>query len=100
MKKDNNKENVEVVFTKLNYIIIISSYLLVIVGFILMSGPGTDYENFNPDIFSKRRIMVAPLLCTIGFITLAFGCIVTGKKSVRNNTDKPPQPNQKLKTES
>jgi hypothetical protein len=38
------------------------------VGFILMSGGGSDDPNvFNPEIFSWRRIRLAPALILIGF---------------------------------
>ena len=58
-------------FTKINYILIAISVLLIIVGFALMAGSSTT-EEFNPDVFSFRRITLAPIVCMIGF----FGMII------------------------
>ena len=35
-----------------------------------MSGPGSTEQAFNPDIFSVRRIVIAPLLCLIGYLLI------------------------------
>lgn len=41
---------------------------VIALGFILMSGGGSDDPNvFNPDIYSWRRIRLAPTLVLIGF---------------------------------
>ena len=58
-------------FTKINYILIAISVLLIIVGFVLMAGSSTTNE-FNPDVFSFRRITLAPIVCMTGF----FGMII------------------------
>ena len=58
-------------FTKINYILSAVSVLLIIIGFALMAGSSTTTE-FNPDVFSFRRITLAPILCMIGF----FGMII------------------------
>lgn len=55
-------------FSKLNYILLAIGFAIVVLGFILMSGASTTEEAFNPDIFSKRRIVIAPMVCLIGFI--------------------------------
>ena len=44
---------------------------LIIVGFALMAGEPCTTE-FNPDVFSFRRITLAPIICMLGF----FGMIV------------------------
>ena len=67
-------------FGKLNYILLIVGFLIVVVGFILMSGSGTTEEAFNPDIFSTRRIVVAPLVCLFGFIFVVVAILVKPKK--------------------
>ena len=58
-------------FTKINYILIAVSVVLIITGFALMAGSSTTTE-FNPDVFSFRRITVAPIVCMTGF----FGMII------------------------
>ena len=58
---------------KMNYILLAIGMAVVIVGFILMSGSGSSEEAFNPDIFSVRRIKVAPVVCFLGFAFVVYG---------------------------
>lgn len=60
-------------FNKKNYILLVIGMVIIIVGFILMSGSGSTEEAFNPEIFSVRRIKVAPAVCFVGFIFIMFG---------------------------
>lgn len=62
-------------FDKTNFIILAVGMLVVILGFILMSGAGSDETVFNNDIFSVRRIKVAPVVCFIGFISIVYAII-------------------------
>ena len=55
-------------FSKINYILLIVGFAIVLLGFVLMSGGSTTEEAFNPDIFSTRRIVVAPMVCLFGFL--------------------------------
>ena len=55
-------------FTKMNYILLVVGFLIIIAGFMLMSGDATTEEAFNPEIFSDRRIKVAPMVCLFGFL--------------------------------
>lgn len=65
-------------FTRLNFILMGICALLIIVGFLLMSGGGdADATTFDPEIFSTRRIVVGPLLTFLGFLMMAFAIIVT-----------------------
>lgn len=64
--------------SKLNYIIIGASTLIIILGFVLMHGSTTVTE-FNPDVFSFRRITLAPIICMIGFIGVIFGIMWKSK---------------------
>ncbi len=51
----------DLAFGKLNYIICAASVILIIIGFVLMTGPASSIEGgFEPDIFSTKRIVVAP----------------------------------------
>jgi len=55
-------------FGKLNYILIFVSLSIVSLGFILMSGGGSDNPDFfNTEIFNFRRIRLAPTIVIIGF---------------------------------
>ena len=49
--------------------------MLIIVGYILMSGSGSTDESFNPDIFSPRRIVIAPMLCLAGYLLIIIGIL-------------------------
>ena len=60
-------------FDKMNYILLAIGMAIVIVGFILMSGSGSSEEAFNPEIFSVRRIKVAPVVCFLGFAFVVYG---------------------------
>lgn len=61
-------DNSNFAFGKINYILLVVGMLIVVSGFILMSGDGTTEEAFNPEIFSNTRIKVAPMTCLFGFI--------------------------------
>lgn len=65
-----------------NYIILIAGITLIIVGYLLMIGGGSDDPNkFNPEIFSTRRITVAPVVCIIGFAVVAISIMRRPKKA-------------------
>ena len=61
-------KNNKFAFGKRNYKFMIVGIILIALGFILMSGGGSDDPNvFNEEIFSFRRIRIAPLIVIIGF---------------------------------
>ena len=62
-------------FDKTNYILLAIGMAIIIVGFILMSGSGSNETTFNADIFSVRRIKVAPIVCFLGFIFMIYGIL-------------------------
>ena len=52
-----------------NYKLMAIGFAVIIVGFILMAGGGSDDPNvFSEDIFSFRRVTLAPLIVLAGFI--------------------------------
>ena len=58
-------------FTKKNYYVLVAGIVLIILGYLLMIGGGSDDPNvFNPEIFSFQRITLAPMVCLIGFVTI------------------------------
>ncbi|KAA6323753.1 hypothetical protein EZS27_026840 [termite gut metagenome] len=65
-----NKQNF--VFDKTNFILLAIGMAVVILGFILMVGPSSTETAFEPDIFSVRRIKVAPVICFFGFIFMIY----------------------------
>ncbi len=62
-------------FDKKNYILLAIGMAIIILGLILMSGDGSSEGVFNPDIFSVRRIKVAPLISLFGFIFVMFAIL-------------------------
>lgn len=57
-------------FNKTNFILLAVGMAIVILGFILMSGGGSDEHTFNPSIFSPLRVKVAPAVCFVGFVSI------------------------------
>ena len=55
--------------------IFIFACALIAFGYVLMSGPGSTELPFNPDIFSVRRIVIAPLLCLTGYLLIIIGIL-------------------------
>lgn len=67
-KKQKDSVKTEFIFGKKNYKFMFIGLVCIAVGFILMSGGGSDDPNvFNPEIFSWRRIHLAPTIVLIGF---------------------------------
>ena len=55
--------------------ILIAACTLIVVGYMLMAGPGSTEQAFNPDIFSTRRIVIAPMLCLAGYLLIVVGIL-------------------------
>ena len=62
-------------FDKINFILLAIGMIVVIIGFVLMSGGSTTNEAYNPDIFSVRRVKVAPVICFLGFVSIIYAII-------------------------
>ena len=62
-------------FGKTNFILLAVGMAIVILGFVLMSGAGSDEGVLSADIFSARRIKLAPAVCFIGFISVIYAII-------------------------
>jgi Protein of unknown function (DUF3098) len=68
-------------FEKVNYKILLIGIVVIAVGFILMSGGGSDDPNvFNKEIFSFRRIRLAPTMVLIGFGITIYSILKNPKK--------------------
>lgn len=57
------------IFTRENYMMMFAGIVVILIGFVLMAGGGSeDPEVFNTDaIYSPRRVTIAPLVVLIGF---------------------------------
>ncbi|MDR1556457.1 MAG: DUF3098 domain-containing protein [Tannerellaceae bacterium] len=64
-------------FGRDNFVLIAVSVMIITIGFALMSGGGIpeDGVSFNPEIFSKQRIVVAPVITMLGFGLMVFGIL-------------------------
>ncbi|KAB5348958.1 DUF3098 domain-containing protein [Bacteroides salyersiae] len=69
-------------FDKTNFILLAIGMAVVIIGFILMTGPSSTETVFEPDIFSVRRIKVAPAVCFFGFIFMIYAVLRKPKTKI------------------
>lgn len=65
---------------KINYILIAVAVAVIIIGFVLMTGSPSTATEYNPDIFSFRRITLAPIACLIGFFLVIVGIMYRPKE--------------------
>ena len=67
---------------KINFILMAIAALMLVLGFILISGGAPESaDQFNPEVFSSRRIVVGPTITFLGFIFLGVGIMwPSGKK--------------------
>ncbi len=70
MNKKTDTQNSGFALGKENYKLLVVGFIIIIIGFILMAGGRSDDPNvFNGDeIFSFRRITLAPIVVLSGFI--------------------------------
>lgn len=67
-------------FEKQNYILMVAGVLVILAGFLLMSGGKAENPTeFNPEIFSTRRIIIAPMVVLAGFVIEVFAIFRTPK---------------------
>lgn len=60
-------------FRKTNYILMIVGVVLLIIGYFCISGgAASSPDEFNPEVFNTRRIVVAPILILLGLVTEIF----------------------------
>lgn len=63
------KANPKMPLTRKNYILLLIGFAIILLGFVLMAGGGSDSpDQFNYAMFSWRRITLAPLLVIGGFV--------------------------------
>lgn len=77
----NNEQKSEFLFDKINYKILLIGIGVIALGFILMSGGGSDDPNvFSEEIFNFRRIRLAPTTVLIGFGITIYAIIKNPKR--------------------
>ena len=79
--KNKNSNKKTFVFEKKNYVTMLIGLAFITIGFILMSGGGSEDPNvFNPEIYNFRRIKLAPTLVLIGFGIQVYAILLNPNK--------------------
>ncbi|PLX07203.1 MAG: DUF3098 domain-containing protein [Marinilabiliales bacterium] len=79
--QNTEEQNSGFVLGKLNYILIAAGFVVILIGYLLLSGgKSEDPAVFNPDIFNFRRITLAPIVILLGFIIEIFAIVWKPKK--------------------
>lgn len=79
--KEENTPKMGFAFGRVNYILMIAGLIVLALGYILLAGGGSDDPNtFNPAMFDNRRLVVAPILITVGFVVEILAIMFKGKK--------------------
>lgn len=66
--------------SKTNLLLIGVGFIVIVIGFLLMTG-STTVVDYNPDIFSTRRIIVGPVIAFIGFVFVIFAILYKPQKT-------------------
>lgn len=78
-KEENNK--LGFAFGRLNYVLMGVGLAILALGYILLTGGGSDDPNtFNPAMFDNRRLVVAPILIVVGFVVEILAIMYKDKK--------------------
>ena len=81
MAKKEIKPTIDFPFGRENYVLMIAGLAIIFLGFILMSGGGSeDPAVWDPSIFSFRRITLAPILVISGFVIEIFAIMKKSKE--------------------
>jgi hypothetical protein len=74
MEKMNDGAKGRMPFSTKNYIMMLAGVVVIVLGFILMSGGGEHtVTEFDESIFSFRRITLAPIVVVAGFVVVGVG---------------------------
>jgi membrane-bound ClpP family serine protease len=74
-------------FGRVNFILLAVGMAIVVIGFILMGGDGSTNTAYNPDVFSARRIKVAPIMCLVGFVSMVYAVVYKPKEKDNNQVE-------------
>ena len=74
------KDDMLFAFGRINYILMIAGIVLIFLGYVLMSGGGSDDPNvFNPAIFDTQRITIAPIVVILGYALEVVAILIKAK---------------------
>jgi uncharacterized membrane protein len=78
----NNKPTFGFAFEKSNYILMLIGLALIIIGYVLLTGGGSNDPNvFSYDLFNFRRLVLSPILIVVGFIVEIYAILKKTKKN-------------------
>jgi membrane-bound ClpP family serine protease len=87
--KKETEENVTFALNKENYTLLAIGFAVIIIGFILMvGGKSTNPNVFNPEVFSFRRITLAPIVVMAGFLFEIYAIMKKPKKEENKDISK------------
>ena len=72
---------------KFNAILIAVCVLIIVIGFALMTGEPSGATDYNPDIFSFRRITLGPMISLAGFVLMIVAILFPRRKDNNNQSD-------------
>ena len=73
-------------FGRKNYTILIAGILLLIIGYMALSGGGSsDPNKFSDALFSSRRMVLAPILLMLGFVAVAVSIMIKPDEAQHND---------------
>lgn len=82
------KENIEdtgFAIPKKNVVYIIAGFAVMVLGYVLMAGGGSDNPDvFNMEMFSFRRIVLAPIVILVGMVMEIWAIMHVGKSKDKN----------------
>lgn len=79
-----------------NFKMMIIAAVMIVAGFLLMLGGSSTESEFNPDIFSTRRIVIGPTIAFLGFVAMGVAIIWSPRRKAakkQNVTEEKPQDN-------
>ncbi len=81
------KSRMQFAFTRKNYMILFAGLFLIIMGFVLLAGGGSkDPNQFSYELFSTQRMVTAPIILLLGYVTVAVSIMYKEKTT----TEQPP----------
>ena len=66
-------------FKKRNFTLLAIGVVIVVIGFVMMAGGGSNEQAFDPSIFNATRIKVAPLVSLFGFLFMLYAIMYKAK---------------------